>query len=389
MIGFLKHTEIGPIPNGWSTKTFDEIIRKHPTKKHQVTTNQYQGFGIYPVVDQGKDLVCGFCDYENKVFKVPVEGALVFGDHTCVTKFVDFDFVVGADGTQVLTGKNGQLTRFIAYDLQARPIEATGYNRHFKFLKDRLFAAPPADEQKAIVHALGDIDDLIMSLDALIAKKRDIKQGAMQQLLTAKRRLPGFSGEWDVRPLLTGLSQRATYGIVKGGVFQDSGVYMLRGGDISDGRIVGIPPFVSAAKSQEFSRTILNHEDVVISLVGYPGECAVIPDWLEGGNISRAVGLLRPNARLKSSFLLCYLNSPVGRRVFLTPSAGSAQIVVNLNELNRMPMPFPKIDEQLAIAEAVGAFSVELIELERRRSKLADIRRGMMQQLLIGRIRLG
>jgi len=163
---------------------------------------------------------------------------------------------------------------------------------------------------------------------------------------------------------------------------------MLRGGDIRDGRIVEIPPFVSFEKSQEFSRTVLNNNDVVISLVGYPGECAVVPEWLIGGNISRAVGLLRPNSSLASDFLACYLNSPVGRGVFLTPSAGSAQLVVNLNDLNKMPMPFPSIDEQMAIANAMTAFSNELSELERRRSKIAELRQGMMQQLLTGRIRL-
>ena len=104
-------------------------------------------------------------------------------------KFIDFDFLVGADGTQVLQAKSGHCTRFHALQLQNRGVEPTGYNRHFKFLKEREFLAPPLPEQSAIAALLFDMDAEIGTLEAKLAKARQIKQGTMQELLTGRIRL--------------------------------------------------------------------------------------------------------------------------------------------------------------------------------------------------------
>ena len=114
---------------------------------------------------------------------------IVFGDHTCIVKYIDFDFLVGADGTQVLQAKSRQCTRFYALQLQHTGVEPTGYNRHFKFLKEREFLAPPLPEQTAIAAILSDMDAEIAALEAKLAKARQLKQGMMQELLTGRIRL--------------------------------------------------------------------------------------------------------------------------------------------------------------------------------------------------------
>ncbi len=255
-------------------------------------------------------------------------------------------------------------------------------------LRNVLAPLPSISEQRDIATALSAVDALIAALDALITKKRYMKQAAMQQLLTGKIRLPGFGGTWSVARLRDYLKHPATYGIVKAGSFQRTGIRMLRGGDIHDGKIIGDPPFVSFEKSNEFARTVLQDGDVVIALVGYPGETAKIPDWLVGANISRAVGLLRPASELNADFFVFYLNSPTGRREFLKPSAGSAQLVVNLKDLNNLPIPLPPAPEQIAIATVFSDMDAELEALEAKRDKTRDLKQGMMQELLTGRIRL-
>ena len=141
------------------------------------------------MVDQGKDFVVGFSDREDKRFRCPDGGVIVFGDHTCIVKFINFDFLVGADGTQILHGKHGQNTRFHALQLQYRGIETTGYNRHFKILKEREFFVPPLPEQDAIASALSSMDAEIAALESRREKTRNIKQAMMQELLTGKTRL--------------------------------------------------------------------------------------------------------------------------------------------------------------------------------------------------------
>lgn len=195
--------------------------------------------------------------------------------------------------------------------------------------------------------------------------------------------------EWTPTRLRSLLSQDATYGIVTAGTFVRSGVPMVRGGDIKAGRIGRDMPHVSPKKSDEFRRTIVKRGDVLIALVGYPGEAAVVPPDLEGANISRAVGLLRPTDELLPEFLTCYLNSSVGRAEFLKPSAGSAQIVVNLRDLNNLYVPLPStIAEQEDVARKLLDADAQIEGIQAIITKKKAIRQGFAQELLTGKRRL-
>lgn len=173
----------------WEPCAFDEVLERLNVKAHQLQTADYQTVGRYPVVDQGQQPVVGYSDDSKRRFLCPSGGVVVFGDHTCVVKFLDFDFLVGADGTQVLQARPGHSTRFLAYELQREGIQQTGYNRHFKFLKDRRFKMPHLAEQTAIATLLSDLDAELAALEARRDKTRALKQGMMQELLTGRTRL--------------------------------------------------------------------------------------------------------------------------------------------------------------------------------------------------------
>ena len=173
----------------WETRPFREVLERMHAKVFQIQTSEYQTTGRYPVIDQGKEAIVGYSDIDDRLFTCPDGGVIVFGDHTCIAKFVDFDFVVGADGTQIIMAKSGQIAQFFAYQLQHNGVEPTGYNRHFKFLREREFLVPRADEQAAVVGVLSDMDAEISALEARRAKTRQIKLGMMQQLLTGRIRL--------------------------------------------------------------------------------------------------------------------------------------------------------------------------------------------------------
>lgn len=173
----------------WRKACFDDVLVRVNAKTHQLPAQRYQLVGACPVVDQGALTVSAFSDQVENRFRCPNGGVIVFGDHTCVVKFIDFDFLVGADGTQILRGKGGQVTRFHAYQLQHQRVESTGYNRHFKFLKQLTFVAPDAEEQAAIAAVLADMDTELAALEARRAKTQALKQGMMQALLTGQIRL--------------------------------------------------------------------------------------------------------------------------------------------------------------------------------------------------------
>jgi type I restriction enzyme S subunit len=173
----------------WVVKEFSAVMDRINAKAYQIQSSEYQKSGKFPVVDQGKELVVSFSDQENKSFRCSDGGVIVFGDHTCIVKFIDFDFIVGADGTQILKGKEGQNTLFHSFQLQFRGVETTGYNRHFKFLKERDFVSPPLNEQIAIAAVLSDMEAELKKLEARRSKTNQLKQGMMQDLLTGRTRL--------------------------------------------------------------------------------------------------------------------------------------------------------------------------------------------------------
>ncbi|MCG5531460.1 restriction endonuclease subunit S [Halorhodospira halochloris] len=179
----------------WEMKPFGQVLERRNVKSHQIQTVDYRASGNYPVVDQGQEKIIGFTDRHDKVFSCPKTGVIVFGDHTCIVKFVDFDFAVGADGTQVLEAKPGQCTRFYGYHLEYDGVQPTGYNRHFKFLKEKTFPVPETGEQIAIAKVLSDMDTEIEALERRRDKARQIKQSMMQQLLTGQVRLVATKGE--------------------------------------------------------------------------------------------------------------------------------------------------------------------------------------------------
>ena len=216
---------------------------------------------------------------------------------------------------------------------------------------------------------------------------RNLKSAAGNQdaepALTPKLRFPEFrdAPAWGIKTLEALLEISATYGIVTAGAFQQRGIPMLRGGDIKDGQIGDGVPLVTAEIHSQYKRTILEADDVVISLVGYPGEAAVVPPHYVGANISRAVGLLRLKDVLSARYLVSFLNSPTGRQTVLKPSAGSAQVVVNLKQLNGLPIPTPSESEQQKIAECLNTLNEVIAAQNQKLDALKTHKKGLMQQL--------
>lgn len=177
-----KQTSLGILPQEWEVVRFNDIFIRIPSKKYQIQTKEYQSNGKYPVIDQGQTAVIGYSNNDNKVFKN--SSVIVFGDHTRELKFVDFDFIVGADGVQLLKTKQNFDNRFFYYQLKTKKIPNTGYNRHFKFLLDMSFVCPTLAEQEKIAQILSVWDKGISVLRSLIEAKTKRKKALMQRLLT-------------------------------------------------------------------------------------------------------------------------------------------------------------------------------------------------------------
>lgn len=139
--------------------TVGNIIEVQP-RRHKFKTNEYRATGSVPIIDQSTDFIAGFTDETDRAYdgELPV---IIFGDHTCCLKFIDFRFAVGADGTQLLRPVEGLDARYLYYALHAVDLKQFGYQRHFKLLKDCEVRVPCLEAQRRIASILGGYDDLI------------------------------------------------------------------------------------------------------------------------------------------------------------------------------------------------------------------------------------
>ncbi len=173
----------------WVDVDFCNILYTQNSKSKQIEQKEYEVYGEYPIVDQGKTMIVGYT-HRNDPIRKENGPYIIFGDHTCYFKFVDFDFFLGADGTQLLKCYTGYDTKFINYLCQRLVLPNTGYDRHFKYLKEVVFTIPRSVvEQQAIATILSEMDDEISMLESRLTKYQSMKQGMMQQLLTGKIRL--------------------------------------------------------------------------------------------------------------------------------------------------------------------------------------------------------
>jgi len=249
---------------------------------------------------------------------------------------------------------------------------------------------PPLTEQRAIAAALGDVDALLDALEKLIAKKRELKQAAMQQLLTGQKRLPGFSGKWEVKRLGDCLLSRPDYGINAPAVpFSDQLPSYIRITDISEhGRFSPNPPVsVSAANADRF---YLNEGDLVFARTGASVGKSYLYDNGDGQLVFAGFLIrVKPSREvLVPPFLAAYVTTRSYWNWVRFMSMRSGQPGINGNEYAQLPIPLPTLPEQTAIAEVLSDMDAEIAALEQRLAKTGALKQGMMQELLTRKTRL-
>jgi type I restriction enzyme S subunit len=407
-----RQTEVGVIPAEWSVKPFSEIgkltkgkgLLKEDIKRSGSTpaipyTALYTDFS--ELVDYS--LIKWFIDDETQTVIVREPCLLLASSSNMEANTGKASALIGttpvAIGREVIVFKTSSDCAFISY-LLSTPI----YRRRTLTLargttikhvypatfQDYQVAHPPLPEQRAIATALSDVDRLLGGLDRLIAKKRDLKQAAMQQLLTGQTRLPGFHGKWEVKtidqvgfvmsgkrlPLGCALVEQPTpHPYVR--------VADMRPGTVDLSEIKYVPENVFPA----ISRYRIFCDDVFISVAGSLGIVGKVPKELDGANLTENADRIT-NITCSQDFLLHVLMSPLIQKTIDSIQTVGAQPKLALTRIRKFVIPYPPIPEQTAIAEVLSDMVAELAALEQRREKTRSLKQAMMQELLTGRIRL-
>lgn len=187
------------IPNSWRFAHLETITRGVPSKQYQILESEVKQDGRFPVISQSKAYSIGFTDSEEKLYRHE-DPVVIFGDHTTEIKFVDFDFVVGADGVKIFKPITSVITaKFLFYVLQfySRDLHKVGgYSRHYKFIKNNPIPLPPLAEQERIVAKIEELSPLVSEYDGVEKRisalntefpdklRKSILQQAMQGKLT-------------------------------------------------------------------------------------------------------------------------------------------------------------------------------------------------------------
>jgi type I restriction enzyme S subunit len=258
----------------------------------------------------------------------------------------------------------------------------------------RIPVPPTNTEQRAIATALSDVDAFLAALDRLITKKRDLKQAAMQQLLTGQTRLPGFHGEWEVKRL-GDVGEISSAGVDKKIRPDEVPVRLVNYLDVyrkdfiySDDLNHWVTAPLQKAKRCAvlkgdvfFTPTSETRDDIGISAVAMED----IPDAAYSYHVARL--------RLHEPWDLCFRTYAFKTRAFLDQAktlcdGNGTRYVISQGKFRSMTVQVPPLPEQTAIAEVLTEMDGELAVLEQRREKTRALKQAMMQELLTGRTRL-
>jgi type I restriction enzyme S subunit len=397
-----KPTEIGMIPEDWNLRQLSEIVTFLDGKRR-------------PVKDADRARMRG---------SIPYYGASGIVDYVNDYLFDEDLILLGEDGENILSRSSRLAFRVSGktwvnnHAHVLRPnhdinigfltdyLESLNYERfnsgtaqpklNKQSCSGILVALPPTKaEQEAIGEALSDADTLIESLEQLLAKKRHLKQGAMQELLTGRKRLPGFNGKWEVKALHEVCWFQEGPG-VRNTQFTVSGIKLLNGTNIFRGilNLDSTDRFISQKEAYGgYAHFLADAGDIVIASSGitiekFHDKVAVVRDHDLPFCMNTSTIRFKPNSQIAPDFLYQFLTSESFKRSIGGQATGSAQLNFGPSHVAKVLISLPEYAEQTAISEILSDMDAEIAIMETKLTKARDLKQGMMQELLTGRIRL-
>lgn len=332
-------------------KSFDEVFEDVTKLGVKIKTDEYHPIGKYQIIDQGQEAVAGYSDLEDGVFEnVP---AIVFGDHTRIVKYVDQPFFLGADGVKVLRSRFKDANyRYLYYALKSVKIPNTGYNRHFKWLKEAKIYYPNSEEQSKIVLILDGISSVIEHRQRQLQKLDELVKARFVEMFGDESNPYNFpiANIEDVASVQVGV------------VIKPAQYYTDAGHGIKTFRSLNIGPmhikdtdwvYFSEEGNRKNQKSVLNENDLVIVRSGAPGTACVITKEYAGCNAVDII-IARPDLGKVNPYYLCqYTNLPHGKKQIEEGTGGAAQQHFNVGKYNKIRLTLPPLDQQLKLEKFV------------------------------------
>ena len=392
-----RETDFGLISNDWKVVQFDKCISKKRFKVGKVKKREYKHVGKYPIIDQSKDFIAGYTDDEQRVYKgnLPV---VIFGDHTRIFKYVNFPFVLGADGSKILVPNEDLLyPNFLYYAFLNLDIQSLGYSRHFKLLKEKCIPLPPLSEQRKIAKALGTIQRAIEQQDKIIEAAKNLKKSLIQKLFTdglghtefKETEIGTIPEEWEIKSAKE-ICLNVTDGTHDTPKPKKSGYYLVTSKHIKEGDIDFTEAyFISEDDFNEINRRSEVHPlDVIFSMIGTIGNVVVVKKEYPKFAIKN-VGLFKTGRDYdKSHWLYYYFQSFLAHEYIKNNVKGTSQVYVPLYALRNFPIVMPPVNEMQEIVHILSTVDKKIDAEEKRKVTLKELFKTMLHKLMTGEIRL-
>ena len=397
-----KQTEVGVIPAEWDVKPLGEVgdvlmckrVLKHQTRDHGDVP--FYKIGTFGGVADAYIPQSLFDDFRAK-YSFPRIGDVLISAAGTIGRTVIYDGApayfqdsnivwIDNDESKVTNAYLWHRYQVTKWAVSHGGTVARLYNDN---LRTRIYIpVPRLAEQRAIAAALSDVDALLAKLDQLIAKKRDLKQAAMQQLLTGQTRLPGFSEVWEVKRLGDVANFLKGKGLPKSALVPFGTEPCIHYGELFTRYPETIGAIISRTNdSRDTFRSIANDVLMPTSDVTPRGlakaSCITVDDVILGGDIL----VIRADRKRVCGTFLSYVIRREEDQV-LQLVTGSTVFHLYGSDMKKFTFSMPPLSEQTAIATVLSDMDAELAALEARRDKTRALKQGMMQELLTGRIRL-
>lgn len=370
--------------NGWKTKKLGEVAEVCMCKRifaHQ--TSKIGNIPFYKIGTFGKEADAYISsqlyeEYKAK-YSYPEKGDVLISAAGTLGRTVVFDgrpaYFQDSNIVWLKIDKSQLCNDYLAHYYKVikwASSEGSTISRLYNgIICDTEILLPPLEEQAAIAEALSDVDSLISSLQKLIEKKKAIKQGTMQELLTGKKRLPGFDEEWSNLRIeeIANLHDNLRVPVEKS---------MREKGNIPYYGANGIQDYVNGYTHN--GSYVLIAEDGANDLQEYPIRYASGKMW-----VNNHVHVLDGKNSVSDTRFLSYSMSTIDYQAAIT---GGTRAKLNGHILMQLALDLPPLAEQQAIAQVLSDMDGEIEQLEKKLAKYQEIKQGMMQELLSGRIRL-
>ena len=403
-----KRTEVGVIPEDWETKRLGDIasfFKGSSLSKADLSPDGkrrcihygelFTSYGerITEVLHGTDREGVFFCSVRNDVL-MPTSDVTPNGLATA-SCILHSDIILGGDVLVIRTPEELLNGEFLAYAIKMHRNQVlqlvsgtTVFHLYGRDMATFRFSAPSVEEQRAIAEALSDVDELLVALEALIAKKRAVKQAAMQQLLTGKSRLPGFSGTWETKRLREIASFFKGSGLSKADLSLDGKRRCVHYGELFTVYGERITEVLHGTDREGiFFYSIRNDVLMPTSDVTPNGlataSCILASDIIIGGDVL----VIRVSESILNGEFLAYAIK-VHRDQVMQLVSGTTVFHLYGRDMANFSFAVPSVDEQTAIVAILSDMDAEIAALERRRDKTRAVKQSMMQQLLTGRVRL-